>query len=390
MRRILIPLILAGLVAGCESNAQNEVSEYHQGLHALMQAQLDAGVPGLSVYAKVGDDVWMGTVGEAHLESDVPVTEATAFRLASLTKSFTAAVIYELIEDGKLTLDTVVSDVLPQEMIAGLPDMDRTTIEHLLNHQTGLTNFTNVDAYNAFRWTVQENRSQLIEPLELIDLVRGLDATAEPGERYEYNNTGYFLLGLIAEAVEDRPLHQIYRSRIFDPLGLPHTYMSGYEKPLGVVADSYAGEATYGHQHGIFSEATPRTDETGVTLFNMSAEAPNTYNAWAYSAGAIDSTAADVARFYGAILDRDYTIWNSEDQDVILADPRGIDYNGGSWGIATTAYINGPHDIVLVILANGQPADWNRNDMISDFIDLLVAEASSDDHALDNQEPEVE
>lgn len=149
--------------------------------------------------------------GLADVEQHVPVTPATDFRLASLSKQFTATAIMLLVADGKLRYDDSIST-----LVAGLPAFARgVTVRHLLNHTSGLP------AYEDFVPDSQTVQVHDAEVPALISHASGLKFT--PGTHYDYSNTGYCLLALVVEHVTGQRYADVLRQRIFAPLGMTNT-----------------------------------------------------------------------------------------------------------------------------------------------------------------------
>jgi CubicO group peptidase (beta-lactamase class C family) len=149
--------------------------------------------------------------GYADLEKRERITSATNFRLASVTKQFTAAAILLLAQDGKLKLDDRVRLWLPSLPVAAEP----ITLRHLLTHTSGLIDYEDVIPATL---TTQLHDSDVLALLESQDRTYFL-----PGTSYRYSNSGYALLALIVGRASGHPFAQFLRARIFQPLGMNHT-----------------------------------------------------------------------------------------------------------------------------------------------------------------------
>ncbi|MFY0563911.1 serine hydrolase [Archangium lansingense] len=167
--------------------------------------------------------------GFANFEWQVPNTPDTKFRLASITKQFTSMVIMQLVAEGKLGLE--------DKLTAHLPDYrkdtgDRVTIAQLLNHTSGIPSYTSAPGFF-------QNDSR--DPYTVADFVKKFasgDLEFEPGTKYAYNNSGYFLLGAIIEKVTGKTYAQVLRERIFEPLGMKS---SGYDVSATVLSKRASG-----------------------------------------------------------------------------------------------------------------------------------------------------
>lgn len=183
--------------------------------------QIESGAAaGLAIeVVQEGKVVFSRAYGKANIEWDVPATPDTVFRIASNTKSFTAASILILADRGKLSLDDKVSTYLPD-----FPRGGEITVRQLLTHTSGLASYDEVYRGKP-ELAVRRTTS------EMIGLIRGLKPlyAFEPGTAYRYSNSGYYVLGAIVEAVSGQPLGQFMAENIFKPLDLRHTAMDDVE-----------------------------------------------------------------------------------------------------------------------------------------------------------------
>lgn len=183
------------------------ISEY---IDATMQEQQ---IPGLALAVLHGDTtLYEGYHGLVNLEHTTPVTAETVWELASITKPFTAQAILLLAEEHLLELDAPLSTYLTDLPAAWQP----ITLRHCLAHQSGIPSYTAADAY----W--QRSRDDKTHA-EVLDMVRDQPLNFAPGQRHSYDNTGYYLLGMVLEAVTGQSYGEVIRERICDPLGMSAT-----------------------------------------------------------------------------------------------------------------------------------------------------------------------
>jgi len=169
---------------------------------------------GLSVAVARGDHVIVDRgFGIADIEWNAPVDANTTFRIGSLTKQFTAAAILKLAELGKLALEDPLSRYVPEFDTGG----HMVTIRQLLNHTSGIPEYTNQPGF--FAKLAPLNLSDA----ELLQLVSGKPLDFEPGMAWRYSNTGYYLLGMIVDKVSGQPYAAFLQDEFFTPLGLTHT-----------------------------------------------------------------------------------------------------------------------------------------------------------------------
>ncbi len=267
-------------------------SDAQLALRARLQSTLDRvraklAVPGVSVTILFPDgSSWSGASGYADVAAKTPVTPGTAFAIASMSKTFTSALVLQLVGEGKLKLDAPAASLVP----AGLPiKLDRRiTVAMLLDHTSGLADyFLNPKIDRALRgsptraWTATDALRYVGKPL------------SPPGRAWHYSNTNYLLLGLIAERVTGKPIADSIRARFFEPLGLDDTWYQAAEKSRAPLADGYRVTSTK-------PTARPAdlADGSGVAPFRSVVTA-------AAGAGSIAGTSADIAHWARALYGGD-------------------------------------------------------------------------------------
>ena len=182
---------------------------------------------GSVLVVQAGDVLLEKSYGFADLETKTPFTPATKFRIGSLTKQFTAAAILLLEQDGRLTLDDPVSQQVPDAP----PAWEKVTLFHLLTHTSGIPSVTSLPGYATWKQSPST-------PAQTLAHVRDLPLEFEPGEKFNYSNSGYILLGHILERLTGQSYPTFLRTRILEPLGLHDT---GYDSPDAVVPDRATG-----------------------------------------------------------------------------------------------------------------------------------------------------
>jgi D-alanyl-D-alanine carboxypeptidase len=201
-------------------------------------------VAGLSIAVVRGKDTLvMKGYGSADLENELPASANTVFRIGSVTKQFTSVALMQLVEQGKVSLDDEITKYVPNAPTYGR----RILVRHLMNHTSGIPSYTDVGP--AFGRV-----SRLDLPHDsLLGLVRDDSIQFEPGSHFYYNNTGYYLLGMIIERVTGKSYGDYVRDALFVPNGLTSTvYCSvaplikrrsrGYDRgPKGLVNTDYIG-----------------------------------------------------------------------------------------------------------------------------------------------------
>lgn len=208
--RFALTACLIASTAGAQD--MRELARYADSVsNAAVTERRTAGVSVAMV--KNGKPVLAKGYGFADLENDVPATTETVYRIGSVTKQFTAAAIMRLMEQGKLSLDDTLQNFLPGYNTQG----NRVTVRHLLNHTSGIRSYTSMGP----RW----GRSMRIDlvPDSLVAIFAGEPFDFKPGEQWRYNNSGYFLLGMIIEKLSGKTYGQYLQDEFFTPLGLKAT-----------------------------------------------------------------------------------------------------------------------------------------------------------------------
>ncbi len=212
LRLGVVPAVLLGLIAPpsvlSQSGSRSELlARIDDSVEATMERDH---VIGMSIGVKKNGEVIVAKgYGYADLENDVRATEHTVYRIGSITKQFTAASIMKLVEAGMLSLDDELTAFLPDYSTAG----HNITIDRLLNHTSGIKGYTEMEAFGE---VMREDLSQE----ELIALFSAEPFEFAPGEKYQYNNSAYYLLGVIIEKVTGQTYEEYLHENIWEPLGM--------------------------------------------------------------------------------------------------------------------------------------------------------------------------
>lgn len=279
-------LAVGALVAGAWG--AGAWSDAHSGEQAgavttsAVQAQLDglvdlgfpAALASLTSPDGTHDDF---VAGVGNLETGEPVPVDGEVRAGSNTKTFTAVVVLQLVEEGLVSLDEPIESSLPGLVQGDGIDGSAITVRQLLQHTTGLPEYTTGIAMD-----FEKAQGAYTSPRDLLDLALSQPAHFAPGERWEYSNTNYLLLGLLIERVTQRPLFEQVTERIVEPLGLNHTYFPTVGE-MEIRGDHPAGY---------------HRDSEGE-LYDVSELDPS----WGWAAGQVVTSPSDLNEFLRAVLD---------------------------------------------------------------------------------------
>ncbi|MGW1139724.1 serine hydrolase domain-containing protein [Streptomyces zhihengii] len=251
-------------------------------LAALRTLQASAG-PGAAVHAGADGADWTLSVGTGTYGADRPIREDEHFLVGSQTKTFTATVLLQLVDEGRVALDAPVETYLPGLVTGNGHDGTRITVRHLLQHTSGIA------AYSpGVPWvvTVQppRNADGTYDPREVVRTGLSFAPVSAPGASFTYSNTNYVILGLLVEAVTGAPAREAIRSRVIEPLGLTRTsFPATGDRALPAPAVT----GYHGARLGGFYIWTP------AKVLD-----PSLYG----TAGAMVSTLEDVTAFYRSLL----------------------------------------------------------------------------------------
>ena len=262
---------------------------------------------GTVLVRKNGRNRFERSFGFANFKFKVPDTNTTKYKIASITKAFTAVLILQLREEGKLDLNKTIKTYLPA--YAGEAG-DKSTVHQLLNHTSGIDNFDKVksaeDAMQNGFPTYQKpyTSDQLLAKFCSGPLVN------QPGKTFDYNNADYIILGKIIEAIEGKSYETVLKVRIFDPLGLKETGMLTQGQILEGLADTYFFR-----------------DDIKLLVNDFPVYPEN----W-YAAGSMYSTANDLMQFANALFGK--KLLKKESLDLMFT-PGLDDYGYGVWAYDT-------------------------------------------------------
>lgn len=312
------------LVARLDSLARTHVAD-----------SLVAGAAVAVVHA--GDTLLLGGYGVADLEWDVPMATDAVFEIGSVTKQFTAAAVLQLVEAGKLDLDADITEYLPDYDTQGR----RIPVRRLLDHTSGIKGYTEMPVFGEY---VMRDlpRDSLVARFQAVPL------EFEPGTAQIYNNSAYFLLGLIVEKVSGEPYEEYVVEHLFRPLGMER---SSYCDQSAVVPRK---------AHG-YDQGRGGLQQKGYLN-----------HTWPYAAGSLCSTAGDLIRWNQA-LHGGRVLSAASYEDMTTPDPlvdgtpirygmgltildehgrRAITHGGGINGFLSDAWVYPDEDLVVVVLQN--------------------------------------
>jgi CubicO group peptidase (beta-lactamase class C family) len=330
-----------------------------------MLARYSAAGPGGAVLVARGDRVlFRGSRGEADASRHAELRPDSIFRLGSITKQFTAAGILKLVESGRLKLDDPLSKYVPD-----FPSGDGITIAQLLNHTSGVKNYTAIKGY------MEDKVQRDLSTAGLIAAFKNERPDFAPGTAWNYSNSGYVLLGAVIEAVTGKPWHVYLDQTLFRPLGMHNT---GYALDPRLAAKQVVG---YSFDHGRLVRSRPismtQPHAAGGLMSNVDDllkwnralhEGPVLTDASYARMITPVGPAADPAIGYG------FGIFSSR-----VRTAKSLYHGGGIFGFVTALqYLPGPDITVAVLENDDEDNDEHGGDSADNFARRLAAIALGD------------
>ncbi|MED2868027.1 serine hydrolase [Bacillus thuringiensis] len=331
--RSQIPFVKAEPTENVSSSSHTSTQRDRSSVKQAMRDILKFGIPG--ILAKISEDgkTWSYAAGVADLRTKKPMETDFRFRIGSVTKTFTATVVFQLAEENRLNLDDSIEKWLPGFIQGNGYDDKQITIRQLLNHTSGIANYTMSKDFNI----MDTKKSYTTE--ELVKMGISMPPDFAPGKSWSYSNTGYVLLGILIEKVTGNNYAEEIENRIIEPLELANTFLPGNSSVIPGTK----------HARG-YIQLDGASEPKDVTYYNPSMGS---------SAGDMISTADDLNKFFSYLLGGKL-LKEQQLKQMLTTVPTGIDELGDS-GLG----------IFKIILPNGVSI-WGHSGGIPGFSTFAV------------------
>ena len=338
MGRLILMLVMMSLLTFNASSQTLSLKQLSAGYDKMLSEQFKPGEPGCAaLVAEKGQIIYNKAFGMANLELNIPMQPDMVFRIGSITKQFTAVAILQLMEQGKLSLQDDITKFIPD-----YPTQAYTiTIEHLLTHTSGIKSYTSIPDYF-------NNVRKDMKPEEVIDLFKNQPMEFAPGTKWNYNNSGFFLLGYIIEKITGKTYAEYIQENFFTPLGMTG---SCYGSDTKIIKNRASG-----YQQG--NDGPENSDYCSMTQ--------------PYSAGSIMSTVGDLFKWHQAVhsyklvkketIDKAFTEYKLANGDGtgygygwFLSQLQGsptIEHGGGIFGYLTSSIYLPEEDVFVALFSN--------------------------------------
>jgi len=350
MKKLFTPLVLLLLVLfAIELNAQDKFDKEKLDNYFSQLEKNNKAMCGVAI-TKDGKLVYENYIGFASVEDQIENSGSTKFRIGSITKVFTAVMIFQLIEEGKLSLETKLSEFYPE-----IQNSKKITVADMLSHRSGIHNFTNDEDYQQYMTSKKTKQ-------EMVEIISKLKPDFKPGSQTAYSNSNYVLLGYIIEKITNSIYAKELKKRITGKIGLTNTYYGGK-------INTEANEAkSYTLQDGKW---------VGQSETDMSIP---------HGAGAIVSTPNDLTVFIKALFDKKLMSENPLKQmkdikgglgkglaQFTFKDKTAYGYNGAIDGFVSSLGYFPNENIAASLIANG--VDYNLNDIAIGLLSIYFGES---------------
>lgn len=210
-------------------DAQVQLKGYEKKMDSIIQTEFgNTNEPGgVFLITQHGKKLYQKAFGKANLELNVNMTSGNVFQIGSMTKQFTAVAILMLEQEGKLNVNDPIS-----KYIKDYPNGDQITIHHLLTHTSGIKDFTKIKSLSSIA-------QKEMKPEEMVNFFKNEPVDFAPGEKFDYNNSGYVILGYIIELASGSTYEDFIKKNIFDKAGMRHSYYASDRKVIPQRAYGY-------------------------------------------------------------------------------------------------------------------------------------------------------
>lgn len=296
--------VFGWLIAAIVGQSPRDVAVSPVELEQIVEVERSkVGMPGVSVAVRRNGAILLNKgFGFANLEQQTPATEKSVYQIASMTKPFTATAIMMLVEDEKLSLD----DPIAKHISAVPATWEKVTIRHLLTHTSGIKSYTELPGFSQRIAREETTHERFLKSINSFPL------TFDPGGKFSYSNSGYYLLGMVIEKVSGKPYADFLRDRVFKPLGMESSRVNDWSAVIPLRAAGY-------------TKGPVESNVRNASFISMT---------WPFSAGAVVSTVDDLLKFDLAI--EEHRLLKSQNQDQMWLPTTLTDGKKSGYGLGWT------------------------------------------------------
>jgi D-alanyl-D-alanine carboxypeptidase len=348
MKNIIWVVVITTLLFSCGSDNNNK--NYSNNIDELLDSfyQNDKFMGNVSL-SHEGLIIYSRAVGFAELVDKKASTERTKYRVGSISKMFTAVLVFKAIEEGELSIDTPLSQYYPE-----VDQSEKITIGYLLNHRSGIPSFTKDKAFFDYRTEYKSHE-------DMLAIITSYSSHFEPGTENEYSNSNYFLLSQILEKVYELSYNELLQSKVIQPLSLEDTYLGSSINVDNNEALSYT-----------FNDQWTQFQETELSI--------------AIGSGSLVSSSKDLNRFIYALFNEEIISKDSLKQMTLLSDNMGMGImpfaHKAAKGFGHGGHIDAFHAITvylpeekLAVSITSNAIDYNINNLLNLILTAYFGES---------------
>jgi D-alanyl-D-alanine carboxypeptidase len=373
--RIVACLLL--LICGCRSPLKLPPKETRS-YQSLLKWSHASGMPGAVLLVRTPTTNFLASVGWADRKQKIPMRTDHAFRIGSVTKTFTGIVAAQLHTEGKLDTDAVITNYLPASITSHIRNADQITLRQMTRHTSGIYDFNDSIAYMLGRGVFSRRGNW--PPLRDLKYAYDKPARFSPGKGWSYSNSNFLLLGLAIDQATGHHHSLEIRNRLISPLNLTNTYYALSETPRGELAHGYE------HLFGFWEDATGWTPVVGGSagIVSTVSDLATFVRAVAGTNGFLDEPTRKIFRshFRTNNVDRPWFPVSGYDfglnlarhaqDDVSLSEaPFFFGHAGGTSGYLCFAWHEPEHDVTVAFFGSCNLTDVFHQQRNGEFRELL-------------------
>lgn len=343
---------------------------------ALLKKYHDKGLPGISLLVHDASGTWVGAIGKADIEKNIPFTVGQVSKVASITKLFIGALVFKLMEDsvntglGYNALYTKINNWLPATITDKLPNGNKITLGDCMKHETGVPDVIEQDA---FYLAVLNDPNKIWKPEELLEFIYNKSPEFNPRDTAVYSNTNFVLVIMVIEAATHRNHSDLLKEYILNPLQLANTYYQPHDILPNTVAQGYFDLYNNNTIVNVSNLVTGSGNGYGgmysnvFDLFTFEKALFIQQTLLSQKSLAIMQTYGkkDDTNFYGYGLQKSYLQPNGE---------YGIGHKGRDLGYSANLFYFPKNGVTNIFFVNyGTDAESGLKDVFRSFVDELVA-----------------
>jgi len=342
---------------------------------ALLKKYHDKGLPGISLLVNDANGTWVGAIGKADVEKNIPFELGQISKIASITKLFIGTLVFKLIEDSANTglgynaLNTKINNWLPSSITNKLPNGNKITLGQCMKHETGVPD---VIGENAFYLAVLNDPNKVWKPEELLEFVYNKPPVFNPGDTAIYSNTNFVLVMMVIEAATHKDHSSLLKQYVLNPLHLTNTYYQPHDVLPNTVAQGYFDLYNNNTIVNVSNLVTGSGNGYGGIYSNVF-DLLKFENVLFIKKTLLTPTSMAIMETYGKKDDTNYYGYGLEKSYIQANGDYGIGHKGRDLGYSANLFYFPNNGVTQIFLINyGTDAKSNLQQVFYDFQDELL------------------